>query len=116
MPQDAWTPKRERQYEHIKTEEKKRGRSEDTAERIAAATVNRTRTAKGETKERTEIPDRAQARAAEGLFGEQARREGVALPPPDVTRSSGGPPRAAPSRRRRSRTSRRTPGGSTADR
>ena len=50
MPQSAWTQKRERQYEHIKTEEKKRGRSEDTAERIAAATVNRTRTAKGETK------------------------------------------------------------------
>ena len=50
MPQRAWTAKRERQYEHIKTEEKKRGRSEGTAERIAAATVNRTRTAKGETK------------------------------------------------------------------
>jgi hypothetical protein len=51
MPQNAWSPKRERQYEHIKTEEKKRGRPEGTAERIAAATVNRTRTAKGETKE-----------------------------------------------------------------
>ena len=50
MPQSAWNQKRERQYEHIKTEEKKRGRSEGTAERIAAATVNRTRTAKGETK------------------------------------------------------------------
>jgi hypothetical protein len=51
MPQKAWSPKRERQYEHIKAEEKQRGRSEGTAERIAAATVNRTRTAKGETKE-----------------------------------------------------------------
>jgi hypothetical protein len=50
MPQKAWTAKRERQYDHIKTEEKQRGRSEDTAERIAAATVNKTRTAKGETK------------------------------------------------------------------
>lgn len=30
--------------------QKSRGRSEGTAERIAAATVNRTRTAKGETK------------------------------------------------------------------
>lgn len=51
MPRQSWSPKRERQYEHIKEEEEKRGRSEDTAERIAAATVNRTRTAKGETKE-----------------------------------------------------------------
>jgi hypothetical protein len=51
MPQKAWTAKRERQYKHIKENEKERGRSEDTAERIAAATVNRTRTAKGETKE-----------------------------------------------------------------
>jgi hypothetical protein len=50
MPQKSWSPTRERQYEHIKSEEKQRGRSEDTAERIAAATVNRTRTAKGETK------------------------------------------------------------------
>ncbi|HEX9495550.1 MAG TPA: hypothetical protein VGA38_07310 [Candidatus Limnocylindria bacterium] len=61
MPQDAWTPKRERQYEHIKTEEKKRGRSENTAERIAAATVNRTRTAKGETKERKSPTERKRA-------------------------------------------------------
>ena len=51
MPQGAWTDKRERQYKHIKTNLKKRGQSEDTAERIAAATVNQTRTAKGETKE-----------------------------------------------------------------
>jgi len=50
MPRASWTPTRERQYEHIKAEEKQRGRSEKTAERIAAATVNRTRTAKGETK------------------------------------------------------------------
>jgi hypothetical protein len=50
MPQKVWSPKRERQYEHIKDEEQERGRPEKTAERIAAATVNRTRTAKGETK------------------------------------------------------------------
>jgi hypothetical protein len=49
MPR-SWSPKRERQYDHIKKEVKESGRSEGTAERIAAATVNRTRTAKGETK------------------------------------------------------------------
>lgn len=47
MPSE-WSAKRERQYEHIKENEKERGRSSGTAERIAAATVNKTRAAKGE--------------------------------------------------------------------
>jgi hypothetical protein len=64
MPQKAWTDKRERQYEHIKENEKERGRSEDTAERIAAATVNRTRTAKGETKEPKSATERRNAQRA----------------------------------------------------
>jgi hypothetical protein len=64
MPQKAWTAKRERQYEHIKENEQERGRSEDTAERIAAATVNRTRTAKGETKEPKTATERASAQRA----------------------------------------------------
>ena len=50
MPQKSWSPKRERQYEHIKEGEEQRGRPEKTAERIAAATVNKTRAEKGETK------------------------------------------------------------------
>ena len=64
MPQKAWSPKRERQYEHIKEEEKERGRPEDTAERIAAATVNRTRTAKGETKTPQPMAKRVAAKRA----------------------------------------------------
>ena len=64
MPRQAWSEKRERQYDHIKTEEKKRGRSEGTAERIAAATVNRTRTAKGETKTKQPASKRRQAQSA----------------------------------------------------
>lgn len=52
MPAKEWSPKRERQYEHVKkTEMEKEGRSEATAKRIAAATVNKTRKEKGETKE-----------------------------------------------------------------
>ncbi|NLI73953.1 MAG: hypothetical protein GX369_04185 [Euryarchaeota archaeon] len=43
--------KRERQYEHIKKSEMDQGRSEEDAERIAAATVNKTRREKGETKD-----------------------------------------------------------------
>ena len=50
MPQGAWSPKRERQYEHIKESEREAGRSTDRAEEIAARTVNKQRSAAGETK------------------------------------------------------------------
>lgn len=50
MPRGSWSPKRERQYEHIKDSELEQGRSEDRAEEIAARTVNRQRSAAGETK------------------------------------------------------------------
>jgi hypothetical protein len=48
MPQPAWSSKRERQYEHIKEGEKKRGRSTKRAKEIAARTVNKERAGKGE--------------------------------------------------------------------
>jgi hypothetical protein len=51
MPQQAWNAKRERQYEHIKDGLKKRGESEDTAEEIAARTVNKERARSGEARE-----------------------------------------------------------------
>lgn len=44
------SPKRERQYEHIKEGYEKRGKSEKTAEEIAARTVNKERAQAGETK------------------------------------------------------------------
>jgi hypothetical protein len=50
MPQKAWSDRRERQYEHIKESEKKRGRSTKRAKEIAAATVNKQRAKAGETK------------------------------------------------------------------
>ena len=50
MPQE-WSDKRERQYEHVKESELEKGRSQDRAEEIAAATVNKTRAQKGETKD-----------------------------------------------------------------
>ena len=55
MPQRAWSEKRERQYEHIKQGLKKRGRSEDTAEEIAARTVNKERARSGEAKRASRI-------------------------------------------------------------
>lgn len=48
MPQQAWSDKRERQYEHIKDGLLEKGRSEDTAEEIAARTVNKERARSGE--------------------------------------------------------------------
>ncbi len=64
MPQDAWNAKRERQYEHIKRSLKERGESEDTAEEIAARTVNKERARAGEAEEasRTSTEDISSSR------------------------------------------------------
>jgi hypothetical protein len=64
MPQQAWSKKRERQYEHIKEGLEDRGRSEDTAEEIAARTVNKERARSGEAKEasRTSTEDISSSR------------------------------------------------------
>lgn len=51
MPQRAWSAKRERQYEHIKSGLEDRGRGEDVAEEIAARTVNKERARAGEARE-----------------------------------------------------------------
>jgi hypothetical protein len=84
--------KRGRQYEHIKQSLKEEGRSEDTAEEIAARTVNKERARSGEAREssrlsRTDISSgrrggiRAnrsgpRGRTKEQLY-EEARRKGV---------------------------------------
>src|SRR3954470_335516 len=64
MPQQAWSNKRERQYEHIKESVKDRGESEDTAEEIAARTVNKERARSGEAKEasRSSVKDISSSR------------------------------------------------------
>jgi plasmid stabilization system protein ParE len=50
MPQQGWSAKRERQYEHIKEGLLEQGRSESKAEEIAARTVNKERARAGEAK------------------------------------------------------------------
>ena len=59
MPQQAWSNKRERQYEHIKDGLLDRGEDEDKAAEIAARTVNKERARAGEAKEasRTSVED-----------------------------------------------------------
>src|SRR5436189_5227159 len=54
-----WSKKRERQYDHIKEGLRERGETEDTAEEIAARTVNKERARAGEAKQasRTSVED-----------------------------------------------------------
>ena|SRR5947209_5041030 len=64
MPVRAWSPKRERQYEHIKESLEGRGAGEEKAEEIAARTVNKERARAGEAKtaSRTSINDLSSGR------------------------------------------------------
>jgi hypothetical protein len=55
MPERGWDDKDERMYEHIKDSSKERGKDEDTAQEIAARTVNKQRREEGRTEnERTQ--------------------------------------------------------------
>jgi hypothetical protein len=58
MPQQAWSSKRERQYEEIKKGQKQEGRSESRAEEIAARTVNKQRARSGESKQASKTSTR----------------------------------------------------------
>jgi hypothetical protein len=58
MPQQAWTAKRERQYEHIEESLEKRGTPKKKAKEIAARTVNKERAQHGEAKESSRLSRR----------------------------------------------------------
>lgn len=91
MPQRTWSDQRERQYEHIKDGLLERGEDEDTAEEIAARTVNkeRARTGEAEQSSRSSTEDissgrRGGLRSHKGPGGrtrdqlyEEARRKGI---------------------------------------
>jgi len=91
MPQQAWSKKRERQYEHIKEGLEERGRSEKKAAEIAARTVNKERARHGESEQasRTSTDDissgrRGGLRSHKGSGGRtrdqlyaEARKKGV---------------------------------------
>jgi plasmid stabilization system protein ParE len=91
MPQQAWSAKRERQYEHIKSGLKARGDSASEAEEVAARTVNKERARHGEskTKSRTSTNDissgrRGGLRSHRGAGGrtrdqlyQEAKRKGI---------------------------------------
>ena len=75
MPQNAWSNKRERQYDHIKHGLLERGESNDVAEEIAARTVNKERARAGEAREssRTSTDDISSSRRG-GLRSHGGRR------------------------------------------
>jgi len=64
MPQNAWSAKRERQYEHIEQGLEDRGRPKKVAAQIAARTVNKERARAGEARSasRTSTHDISSAR------------------------------------------------------
>ena len=92
MPQQAWSAKRERQYEHIEESLEKRGTPKKKAKEIAARTVNKERSRSGEARSssrlsRTDISsgrrgglrsgtNRPKGRTKEQLYNE-AKRMGI---------------------------------------
>jgi len=55
MPQEAWSDKRERQYEHIKDSLQEKGEPTGKAKEIAARTVNKERARSGEARESSRL-------------------------------------------------------------
>jgi hypothetical protein len=58
MPQEAWSAKRERQYEHVKEGLQERGAPTGKAKEIAARTVNKERARSGEARESSRLSRR----------------------------------------------------------
>ena len=66
MPQQTWSNKRERQYEHIKSSAKKRGASTKRAKELAARTVNKERARSGEARQRSRTSTRGPSSGRRG--------------------------------------------------
>src|SRR6267143_739613 len=92
MPRGA-SPKRERQYEHIKQSAKKSGRYGARAEEVAARTVNKIRREKGETK-----AQRSRSKKSSTTASPRKSRASKSRPAKS-RRSSKSPARASRSRR-----------------
>ncbi|MEC3976711.1 plasmid stabilization protein [Amycolatopsis sp. H20-H5] len=91
MPDQSWSRKRERQYEHVKASEREQGASPKRAKEIAARTVNKNRAQSGESAQasRSSVEDmspqkRGGLRSGKGPGGRtkeqlynEAKRKGV---------------------------------------
>jgi uncharacterized protein len=80
MPRGA-SPKRERQYKHIKQSAKKSGRYGGRAEEVAARTVNKIRSEKGETKSKRS--------SSSGTPKRPGRKRSASRSTPSTSRSKG---------------------------
>jgi hypothetical protein len=78
VPQQAWSNKRERQYEHIKDSAKKRGTSTKRAKEIAARTVNKERARSGEARQRSRSSTRDMSSSRRGGLRSRSGRTGGA--------------------------------------
>jgi hypothetical protein len=78
VPQQAWSNKRERQYEHIKDSAKKRGASKKRAKEIAARTVNKERARSGEARQRSRSSTRDMSSGRRGGLRSRSGRTGGA--------------------------------------
>ena len=76
MPQQAWSNKRERQYEHIKDSAKKRGTSTKRAKEIAARTVNKERARSGEARTASRSSTRDMSSSRRGGLRSHSGRTG----------------------------------------
>jgi hypothetical protein len=74
MPQQAWSNKRERQYEHVKSSAKQRGASTKRAKEIAARTVNKERARSGESRQRSRTSTRGPSSGRRGGLRSGTRR------------------------------------------
>jgi hypothetical protein len=75
MPQEAWSAKRERQYEHIKDSLEDQGRSTKKAKEIAARTVNKERARTGEARESSRLSREDISSGRRGGLRSGTRRE-----------------------------------------
>ena len=76
MPQQAWSNKRERQYEHIKDSAKERGASTKRAKEIAARTVNKERARSGEARQSSRSSTRDMSSSRRGRLRSRSGRSG----------------------------------------
>jgi hypothetical protein len=75
MPQQAWSNKRERQYEHIEESLEERGTPKKRAKEIAARTVNKERARSGESKTRSRSSTRDMSSGRRGGLRSGTRRQ-----------------------------------------
>ena len=76
MPQQSWSKKRERQYEHVKQSAKKRGTSTKRAKEIAARTVNKERARSGEARTSSRSSTRDMSSGRRGGLRSRSGRTG----------------------------------------